>query len=366
MSVPNFDLLADEAFAWVAQRARLTPEPRGVDPDDKFVIRSALQKGVRRGQSERAVELALALHRIDRAYVWRAVLTIALEDVGFGSADAVLWATAAQSAAFRGRVGELPLLIALTLEMSRCLKTRSACELSFVVDVGEPDAFRLFGGMTTDELLARLEDGDPYDAYLALSVLRGVVPKGLMIRPPDRQGVLRACEIIEDQLPPRHARAASAALMRPLDNMALATFASFRMGHEAGDAEIVRDQFPESRRIGGYACEASDQHERLGRRAIRLFTRSLREAYQLVRQLPEAAASAAVADAVFIVEGQCLNHWITSENLSRLRREADDFSLTRHGLTQAQAHDLRLIVRDALPQLNDARASLAGEGDSGL
>jgi hypothetical protein len=358
VSIPNLDLLAEEGFAWVAQRARLTPEPSRVDPADKFIIRSALQKAVRRAQTDRAVELALRLHRIDRAYVWRAALTVAVEDVGLGSPQAVLWATVAQSAPFRHRVGELPLLIALVREMSQALKSRAACELAFVVDTGEPEVFRRFGQMTTAQLLARVEDADPYEAYAALAVLRGVVPKGYRLRPPDREGVLRTQEIIHNQLPFHHARAAATALMRPLDEMSIAVFPAFRLGHDAGDAEIVGDKFPEGHLIGSYPTEAYDQHERLGRRAIRRFARDLRKRHAAFRQLPEPTIHAAVADAVFIEEGQCLNRWIGSSDLRRLRREADDWSLTRHGLAQPSGHAVREIVRSAIPELNDHREAV--------
>ena len=82
MFLTSPDLLVDEANAWVAKRARLQCPPLIVDPTEKWIVRSAFQKAVRRGQVDRAVDLALTLHRIDSRYVWRAVLTVAIEDVG--------------------------------------------------------------------------------------------------------------------------------------------------------------------------------------------------------------------------------------------------------------------------------------------
>lgn len=134
----NPDILVEEAFAWVARWATLEPQPAYVDPQHRWRIRSSFQKAVRRGQAVRAVEMARALHRLDARYAWRSALTVAVEDIGIGSPDAVFWATAAQRAGFRKSVGELPLLIALTRCMALGMKSRSAIEIAFVTETGEP------------------------------------------------------------------------------------------------------------------------------------------------------------------------------------------------------------------------------------
>jgi hypothetical protein len=176
--------------------------------------------------------------------------------------------------------------------------------------------------------------------------------------------VLQACEIIHDQLLHTAARAASTALLRPLDNMAVASFPAWRAAQNEGQVEVIEDVFPESRRLGGYASEAYDQHERLGRRAIRLFTGTLRRDHELLHGLPAPAAYAAVADGVFLEEGQCLDRWAAGGTLTRLRQEADRFSLSRHGLYCPDAEELRRIVRDNIPILNDHRTELVELSDS--
>lgn len=362
MRLSHPDLLVEEAFAWVARRARLELPPAHVDPAAKWIVRSSWQKNVRRGQTDRAVAMALALHAIDSRYVWRAALTIALEDVGFGSPDTVLWATAAQTASFRKAVGELPLLIALTREMAGSLKSRAAVELSFIVDTSQPETFRPFGDMTTDQLLARFADDDPYEAYVALSVLRGIVPTGYRMREADRRGVMAAGEIIHDQQSGQLSRAAQATLLRPLDNMSMGFVVGCRLAQENGDADILADPMPESRLIEGFPSEAYDQHERLGRQAIRRFGLMLVERHYWLRSLPRSSCHAAIADAVFIEEGQCLDRWISGPALLRLRQDADEIALTRHGLTAAQAIALRRLVRDAANDLNLCREALVSVG----
>lgn len=352
MFTPSSDLLVEEAFAWVARWATLEPQPAHVDPEHRWRIRSSLQKAVRRGQADRAVRMALALHRLDPRYVWRAISTIAVEDVGIGTPEVVLWATSAQRAAFRKAVGELPLLIALTRRMAAALKSRSAIELAFVVETGEPEMFRLFGGMTTDQLLDRFGGADPYEAYVALSVLRGIVPKGNSLRPPDQRGIMAAGEMLPDQMDPASARAAQAALLRPLDNMSLGFVVAARLHRD--DVERY-DAMPESSLIDGYPAETFDQHERLGRQAIGRFARSLSRASAALASLSPGRAQAAVADAVFVVEGQCLDRWVGGPDFDRLRSEADGYSLTRHGLSADAGRDVRQLVRSSLADLHAIR-----------
>ena len=355
MFTPSSDLLVEEAFAWVARWATLEPQPAHVDPDHRFRIRSSLQKAVRRGQADRAVRMALALHRLDPRYVWRAISTIAVEDVGIGAPGVVLWATSAQRAAFRKAVGELPLLIALTRRMAAALKSRSAIELAFVVETGEPESFRLFGGMTTDQLLDRFGGADPYEAYVALSVLRGIVPKGLSLRPPDQRGITAAGEMLPDQMDPASARAAQVALLRPLDNMSLGFIVAARL-HRDDDERY--DAMPETMMIDGYPAEAFDQHERLGRQAIGLFTKSLSRVSPALAQLSPGKAHAAVADAVFVVEGQCLDRWTGGTGLDRIRGEADRCSLTRHGLSAEAGMGVRRLVFNSLTSLHEIRSAM--------
>lgn len=355
MFPPSSDLLVEEAFAWATRWATLEPQPAHVDPEHRWRIRSSLQKAVRRGQTDRAVRMVLALHRLDPRYVWRAVSTVAVEDVGIGAPEAVFWATAAQRAGFRKAVGELPLLIALTRRMAEATKSRSAIELAFVTDTGEPDMLRLFGGMTTGQLLDRFAASDPYEAYAALSVLRGVVPKGSRIRPPDQRGVTTAGEMLTDQMDPASTRAARAALLHPLDEMSLGFVVAARL--DRGYAER-HDTMPESRLIDSYPVETFDQHERLGRQAISRFARSLSQLSRALASLSPGKALAAVADAVFVVEGQCLDRWVGGADLERLRVEADGYSLTRHGLSAVEGLEVRQLVRERLEELNRHRSAI--------
>ena len=351
----SFDLLVEEAFAWAARWATLEPQPVHVDAEHRWRIRSSFQKSCRRGEANRAVEMALALHRLDPRYAWRSVLTVAVEDIGIGCPEAVFWATAAQRAGFRKAVGEIPLLIGLTRRMATASKSRSAIELAFIVETGEPEMFRRFGSMTTGQLLDWFDGADPHEAYAAASVLRGIVPSGYRHRRPDQHGVMAACEMLPSQMDLTTARAAQIALLHPLDNMSLGFVVAARL--QRGEAER-RDPMPGTLMIDGYPAETYDQHERLGRQAIGLFARSLLPASPVLARLPTGKAKVTVADAVFVEEGQCLDRWVTGPDLDRLRAEADDLSLGRHGLSPQEAIAVRLLVRERLADLHRLRSAV--------
>lgn len=362
MFLTSPDLLADEAIAWVAKRARLQCPPLIVDPSEKWIVRSAFQKAVRRGQVDRAVDLALALYRIDSRYVWRAALTVAIEDVGFGSPDSVFWATHAQTSSFRKMVGELPLLIALTREMASTAKSQAALQISFLANTTHLDAFRSFSRMATGDLIRRVEDTDPFECYVALGVLRGITPVVSDRLPRDQGGIAQAAEIIHDQLPPDLGRAAATSLLKPLDDMSIGAFPAFRLGNELAGATTRNDPCPESRVIAGYASEAYDQHERSGRRAIRRFAADLLHGYPELRRFPPSSFIPAVSDAIFLVEGQSLDQWRSGPSLLQLRRETDCLSLTRHGATPEQGETLCQIVSETIDVLNDHREAVASLG----
>ena len=361
MLFPSPDLLIEEAFAWTARWATWEAPPLHVDPTHRFRIRSSLQKAVRRGEVEWAVRMALALHRLDRRYAWRSILTIAVEDVGIANPDTVLWATMAQKASFRRGVGETPLLIALTRCMAMGLKSRAAIDLAFVTETGEREMFRLFATMSSAQLVSRYMADDPYEAYAALSVIRGIVPSGCSRRSVDPAAINIIIAELEGQVAQPLVRAVRASLLHPLDNMSMGFVVAARL-YPGDEGEEVRDHIPDSVQIDGFPAETYDQHERLGRSAIAAFAQHIAPRSAELSRLSPSRARRVVADAVFLEEGQALNRWMASPALARLRREADGFSLSRHGLSGDECASLQRLVRNEIVTLHAVRATLARGG----
>src|SRR4051794_14271673 len=84
------------------------------NPDNRWIVRSGLQKAVRRGRIEEARMCAAYLLADDPSYLFRSLAIVIIEDVGFGDLDLIVWSLAADaSKAIRAKVGEARLLAAL-------------------------------------------------------------------------------------------------------------------------------------------------------------------------------------------------------------------------------------------------------------
>lgn len=350
--------LVEECFAWVCRHAEFRPIPAFADPAHKYIIRSGLQKAIRRGQTDRAVELALKLYRIDPSYVWSALVTVAVEDIGAGNPDAVLWATMAQTTTFRRAVGEVALLIALARSLSASTKCRLACELPYVTDRSQHGLFRAFGQLSKADLLTRVAARDPVEAYVSLAILRGKTPSGLRIRLPDRSEFGEVSELFGDLLPDTFARAATAAFLRPVDEMSVAILPAFRI-HCRSEETTRRDVMPRSVEVSGYASEAYDQHERTGRKALSAFSSRLDNLDPVIKKISHEARKRVVMDGVFVVEGQIADiRWAGWER-EIYRAAFDDFMLTRHGISVDHAHCVRAAIEVEIPSLNEHRIKAA-------
>lgn len=161
---------------------------------------------------------------------------------------------------------------------------------------------------------------------------------------------------------PDVARAAHASLLHPLDEMSLGFVVAARL---STGWTARYDHMPLSRMIDSYPAEAFDQHERLGRQAIGRFTRWLATSSPELTSLSPSKAQKAVADAVFVVEGQCLDRWAGGGDFDRIRHEADRYALTRHGLTAEEGQKVQAAVLEALDVLHDIRAVVVTAAISG-
>src|SRR5215216_4356275 len=78
---------------------RLVREPPVVEPliADQWVIKSLLQKSIRRGEVDIAERAALTLLAQKSPAIWRRFMIIAFEDVGAASVDVVAMTVAAST-----------------------------------------------------------------------------------------------------------------------------------------------------------------------------------------------------------------------------------------------------------------------------
>ena len=107
-------------------------EPASFDPpriEDKWVLSSALQKLIRRGQPLQAINVALRLHQVDPAYLPRRLPVIAIEDVGIGDLSACRDVLLTCSATRWWRAEASRTIAFLVGSLARAIKSRTACDV---------------------------------------------------------------------------------------------------------------------------------------------------------------------------------------------------------------------------------------------
>ncbi len=121
-------------------------------PGDRWLVSSAMQKAIRRGEIERALNAASALWQQDRQSFWRRLHIICLEDVGIGNLDAVIKTLSAVSSfQWRRKIGDERAGLHLTRLLAASDKNRMSEELF-------TQAERMPGYRGLRENLAKAED----------------------------------------------------------------------------------------------------------------------------------------------------------------------------------------------------------------
>ena len=351
--------LVQQAAAWADEHKVSVKVPHDVEMNDKWLARSALQKAIRRGETDEALDQAARLWKIEEDYCWRALAVIAVEDIGFGNPETVLYSHLAQLKTFRNSLDAGRLLTALVASMCAGVKTRSCCELSIGMDMSGP-MIGVMKGMShwsNDELLKAFAGEDVGASYGALRVLKGQVPEGGLPRPKQQKNI-DAVEEIMMQLPEPFGLAAVHAMRRPVDTMSLAMFQTTRLflaANEKQEVEVVGDVFPTSIRIGKFKSEAYDMHTQSGKKAIKAFYTSLKKGYPELGAIDGGKAVKALGAAIFVEEGGLEDQRLLGGDLYDLMEVQDTTFLPAYGVPVEMYDRVRQIVRQEFDRLNGKR-----------
>jgi hypothetical protein len=358
-------VFVDECIDWYEEYKIKVSVPKDVAMWQKWISRSALQKAIRRGQTERALSVAARLWKIEADYCWRSLAVIAVEDIGFGCPEAVLFSHLAQLKTFRGKLNEGALLTALVGQMCENMKSRSCCELSIGMDMSGPmnGFMKQQAEWSNSKLLEKVIDPDIGACYGAMRIARGNVPEGGLPRKKNDDLIGLIEETIKHDLPEPWASAAIHAYRRPVDTMSIAMFPTSRLflqTNETQACEIVEDVFPESVEINGFQSEAYDMHEQTGKKAIKAFHTSLSKSYPVIAEIPKMKAGKALGSAIFVEEGGLVDQRIMGGDLWELQTVQDTVFLHAYGVPDDHYDEIRKIVRNEIPRLNQKRAWAAG------
>lgn len=342
------------------------------NPGNKGLVRSALQKYIRRGRYEDAIRMASYMKGPDTKavqYLWFSLQTVSIEDVSIGSpigvAAALLGGLVGVRASFPGD----QLLSGVIKTLCLAPKSRICAEISLHGDYHSLDRFATFAGLSSDDLAYKFLGSDgssqgTQDSYIAHCVLRGQAPRIVSKRKPlDRMTIdILAGQMVEpgflrdatmDPLSYVESWAAAVCLDRGTDTMHGAFYPALR---DVGSMVEFKEEFPEETVIRSVSSVAFDKHTGPGRLAMKAFYTSLKKDYPTIARIDEDKAIRAIGNMVFCVEGALVDRRLGRTAKSDAWRRMHDVAFcVGEGVPLDDFEECTAIVAKEIPRLNQKR-----------
>ena len=340
-------------------RHGVPPTPRSLDVSP-WLAMSIMQKAIRRGREDLALNAAATLlcHAPDK--LWRRIGCIAFEDIGVAGLEAVGITTAAlagkQARAALG--GEWAVASCLVSELSRAPKCRAADDLLMACELHPAcaEARANLPLLTTGELVALATGHGPvHERALALSYALGTNRRTIKLV--SRRGEPRLVfdALCEAGWPHSIVEVAREGFSRSSEM--LCPFVAL-LATEPSQSIRVDDELPPETMFGDVPSWALDIYSREGRAALGRFLETDAAAARWMREHVKASRRIAfLGHIVFRVEGGLAANRRRWPLADELRRQVD---VERSGPERHDATEILELMRADLPLLNQARAAVAG------
>ena len=326
---------------------------------DRWVLASNLQKSIRRGLVPVAVGTASALLAVDPRYLWRRLLVIAYEDLGYGDINRChdLLKTFRREALHRD-LGPQRVAQFFAHELAAARKSRALCdalamlEFSVKLKLYERQAIAL----TADQLLATVCDVK-MPVITRMAAMRHICGNGLYangryqtLNPPDRELMTRVCTAqglseIETTLF-RSGQNIAESLNTPIPIIGPMT----RTGQQT--AQAAAHEFEGKH---GLLYAALDRHTRVGKRCFARLAKEATPVREFFTQHPALNPVAVIGAGMFIVEGAALDRWLVFDGAEELCADFNHNFLEHAGVPTDEQPELLDLVRSTHEQLNHIR-----------
>ncbi len=349
-----------------AQNSLFDQIENAINSADPWQASSLLQKAIRRGEYDIALQAAYRFHALRGNAIWRRLLIIAVEDIGIASIDAIIFAALACDAKWRGGSGKSLSVIASVV---RCLtdapKERSTDYLICAArkhSAFEPLRCRV-GSSSLDERIAMA-------ANLQLPlVLRGIAAwysSGIEVRAELRVGTGNLLGLLDSFAKagvPRDVLEITALACRktrdPICIMLPVLWMEVFMSTPLFTPYIENKKLPVCEYANGMPLYCFDKHTRIGKQAITHFSIKNAEVSDFFNHyIPDFKIRDAVAMAAFYVDAVPISRqlvWDGCEVLERLGTESD---FEPCGAPLHVVSKFIKVVQKNLGHLNDLRREL--------
>lgn len=291
-------------------------------PCDRWVARSALQKGCRRAEPALAIRALANLFEHDRRAVWRHLVIIAVEDVGVANIGVLKRIVAAQrDRRWRSTVGgEWAVMAELTRQMTDSNHCQAACDLYLRI-TNDPTLQPLHETaleMDMGELLPRLSDSSrpiTERGVYALAAGGGLADGQAHHDAPAVFETLKECAC--DHAVVETCRAAWKISRNPMTLLFPLVWEAWQSTEQSA---IIDDAVPAVQMVNGVPGYALDQFTRLGNIVSRALLSDNPELSSILKDagISSGGHARAVGDAIFLIEGgrvSCRLIWATGDEL---------------------------------------------------
>jgi hypothetical protein len=332
---------------------------RDVQPmgGDVWLLVSALQKSIRRGDIDVALGAAQTLLQIDKRRFWQRLHIIALEDVGVGGINAVLQVLMATAKPdMRRKLCEVQTGLYLTDLLCHATKSRLADAVCIISQHATSRiGFREeCGGYSNKELtdIATNEHADIIPRAIAAWYLAGTkrYPSDQLV---SREGDLVAGEAMLRSIgvPVSLLEGCIGVLKRTPYPLALhMPFICLEAQKHASQFTVHEHHLPKAPNVNGLPLYAADGFTRIGRRCFA----ALKNQVHALKHY----SIAQIALAVFYEEGGLVNKQLCAPSLDLLQREGEYVDVQSAGLGASAYDALREIINEQMRLLQAIREKL--------
>ena len=333
------------------------------DPNRKWLVRSGLQKAIRRGRTEEALKCGEYLMGEDPSYAWGGLATVIVEDIGFADLDLLSYSMVTGLQSVLVKIEEPRRLYAgMVARACKGMKTRSCCELSLGADKSEHILRAVAHSAPWENLMDDLfgETKDLATRYVAAVELRkrarGTTGQPLLM------SVLK--RMMDEAPNAAAARASMLTFERSFDTMCLSTWPLIKnfYGTMAAPKQpafgIQMDQFPDETTILGLSSAAFDMHVSTGKKAIKAFHTSMMKKHDLFIEFGKRSEDVVrgLGALIFILEGGQEDQRLMSDELAALKEYQDRHFAVAFGVPEPMLTAMTELVAESFDVLNEKRA----------
>jgi len=334
------------------------------DGGKKWLVSSSMQKAIRRGDVDTALDLVEGLCTFDPNYAWRRLGVVVVEDIGVGNLELCrqyFWASMNRRRMW-GNGDATKTLCYLVEQMCRSPKDRNSCEMGTLAEhsVSRNDLRSKLYSVSADSLVRLLARTDDMDEALMSAWLLATGRSRPKVSPSNGKTRLleayakRGCpeqmlETIDWGLKVQWSQ--MPAFLPLVNDLFL-----------AGDGEFRDDEFWQAPKIGVYPSEGLDRHCGEGKRAIGYWLKMRADLKKRLSELmPHDKVFEVAGTAVFVVEATRCRNRLVYPYWDVIDDEAMRTMTCKGAGCPPEAFDeVTALVKEALPDLHEARVRIMG------